>query len=72
MSPEVMQTLIYVAVAIAGYFLRHAGVPLPGVPVNPTPVAPVQPAPLDLSQLLDLMRQLLAAVPQQAPPPPKP
>lgn len=74
MSAELMQWLIYAAIAIGGYWLRHAGIMLPGLPASPQPATPSQPAlpglppGIDLAQLLDLMRRLL----ETPPPPPKP
>jgi len=78
MSPEITQWLIYLGLALGGYLLRHWGIKLPmlpgGAPV-PTPAPPVQPTPtvpasvLDNPRALELLRELLHAVPPSPKPP---
>ena len=40
MTPEMVQWLIYAGLVVAGWFLRHKGIQLPGLPQIPAPQAP--------------------------------
>lgn len=68
MNAELMQWLIYAAVAVGGYWLRHAGILQPSAPQPSQPASPSLPPGIDLAQLFDLMRKLL----ETPPPAPKP
>ncbi len=57
MTPEVVQWLIYAAVAVGGYLLRHYHIAIPGLPQSPNPLTPAV-APTDLETILKLLASI--------------
>ncbi len=54
LTPEITQWLIYAAVAVGGYLLRHYHIAIPGLPQSPTPVV----TPAAASPLLEILKLL--------------
>lgn len=60
MTPEIQQYLIYAAIALAGYLLRHWGITLPGMSTVPTSLPGSQPVtPATVGPLRQLIRDEL-------------
>lgn len=74
MNPETTQWLIYIGLAVGGYFLRNVfpNLHLPAQPQTqpiPTQLTPILPVSvLDNPKALELLRELLHAQPPAAPP----
>jgi hypothetical protein len=67
MSIDVIQILYYAGFALLGWWLRHQGITLPGVPAPSTPTTPSNGP--DQRALVELLKSLLDRLAAPAPSP---